>query len=303
MKKFSTFFLTILLMAVLGYIFYRGLFKHPTDSSTNKNKIEVTASFYPLYFFASQIGGDKSNVKNITPAGAEPHDYEPTTQDIAGIEKSNLLILNGGNLETWGNKIKDNLKGINITIVVAGEKITDQQIIQDPHVWLSPPLAKQEVKVILEGFLKVDSKNKNYYSINADNLLQKLDQLDQEYKQGLSSCSKRDFVTSHAAFGYLAKAYNLNQVAISGISPDEEPSAQKLAEISDFSKKNNVKYIFFENLLSPKLSETIATEVGAQTLVLDPIEGITDNDLKTGKNYITVMKDNLINLRKALECR
>jgi zinc transport system substrate-binding protein len=129
-----------------------------------------------------------------------------------------------------------------------------------------------------------------------------LDQLNAEYKAGLSSCQKKDFVTSHAAFGYLAATYGINQIAISGVSPDEEPSSQKLAEVANLVKQKDIKIIFFESLVSPKLSETIASETGAKTMVLDPIEGITSNDLKVGHTYLTVMRDNLAALQDALQC-
>lgn len=308
MKKFIAFFLGILFMAILSYVFNVGLFKHSTVVSGIKNKISVTASFYPLYFFASEIGGKYADVKNITPASAEPHDYEPTAQDIARIEKSRILILNGGKLEAWGNKIRDDLKGTNVTVVTTGDTLANQTVIeegqsrQDPHIWLSPPLAKKEVQTILEAFIKIDSKNKDYYVSNANKLTGEIDNLDNEYKSGLASCKQKDIITSHAAFGYLASHLGLTQVPISGLSPDAEPSPRQLADIADFARKNNVKYIFFESLVSPKLSETIASEVGAKTLVLDPIEGISDDNIKAGINYLTIMKNNLKNLRLALEC-
>ena len=160
-----------------------------------------------------------------------------------------------------------------------------------------------EVKTILNGFIKVDPKNKSYYYNNTNKLLSRLDGLDKEYKQGLINCNQKDIITSHAAFGYMAKTYGLNQVPISGLSPDAEPSSQQLAEITKFAKDHYLKYIFFESLVSPKLSETIANEVGAKTLVLDPIEGVSKVDIKSGKNYFTIMADNLKNLRIALECQ
>ncbi|MEO6508871.1 MAG: zinc ABC transporter substrate-binding protein, partial [Patescibacteria group bacterium] len=283
--------------------------KSITSSMSKSSKLTATTSFYPLYFFSSQIGGNKVSVKNITPSGAEPHDYEPTAQDVAFIEKSDLLVLNGGSLEAWGDKIKDNLKGTSVVIITASEGLTSQHIeeegkyIIDPHVWLDPVKAKKEIQTILNGFVKVDSQNKDYYTTNANRLLAQLDALDTKYKNGLMSCGQKDIITSHAAFGYLAKTYGLNQVPISGLSPDAEPSSKQLADVATFAKGHNVKYIFFESLVSPKLSETIANEVGAKTLVLDPIEGVSDGDMKAGKNYLTIMKDNLINLQLALECK
>lgn len=302
-KKLVLFVLGLLLVAGITFLAKGNLSKQSTS-----NKLQVTASFYPMYFFASQIGGNKVDVYNITPASAEPHDYEPTTQDIARISRSDMVVLNGGKLEAWGDKIKDQLKGTNVLIVTAGQGLADRELneggknIQDPHVWQNPLLAKKQVSVIEKGFEKIDPKDAPYFQANAKKLEGELDQLDTEFKQGLSSCQKKDFVTSHAAFGYLAAQYGINQVAISGVSPDEEPSSQKLAEITDLVKKQDIKIIFFESLVSPKLSQTIAQETGAQTMVLDPIEGLTQEDLNSGKNYLTVMRDNLSALQAALQC-
>jgi zinc transport system substrate-binding protein len=303
MNKRNLIIILVLLALVASFIFIT----KKSQTNTASNKLQITTSFYPLYFFANEIGGTKADIKNITPAGAEPHDYEPTSQEIARIENSNLLILNGG-LEAWGDKIKTNLQGKQTYIVIASEGLLTQQLeeagkkAQDPHVWLDPKLAKKEVERIKDGYIKVDPTNASYYETNAKNLENKLDKLYGEYKQGLSTCKQKDIVTSHAAFGYLAKEYGLNQVAISGLSPDAEPSSQQLADVAKFAKDHNVKYIFFESLVSPKLSETIANEIGAKTLVLDPIEGLSDDDIKQGKNYFTVMGDNLKNLQTALEC-
>lgn len=296
----------ILFIMALGYILNISLLRNSVGNNGG-NKLKVNASIYPLYFFSSQIGGDKAEVKNITPAGAEPHDYDPSTQDIAQIEDGNMLVLNGG-VEAWGNKIKDNLKGTGVKIVVAGDGLLKKELaqggekMQDPHVWLSPKLAKKEVAKITQGYMEIDPNNSDFYQVNKRNLDIELDKLDSEYKAGLVNCKNKDIITSHAAFAYFAESYGLRQVPISGLSPDEEPSAQQLAEVAKFAKQNNVKYIFFESLVSPKLSETIANEAGVKTMVLDPIEGISDDNIKQGKNYFTVMKDNLKNLQKALQC-
>lgn len=304
-RKYTVFIIGFLLIAVLIGFAY-------TNSATNNtvpsNKLQVFGSFYPMYFLAMQIGGDKADVRNITPAGSEPHDYEPSTRDIAQIEASNMLVLNGG-VEAWGGKLKDTLKGSNVEIITAGEELLTKGLteegkkIKDPHIWLDPILAKIEAKNIENGFEKIDPKNAAYFQENAKKLNAKLDQLNTDFKQGLSSCQKKDIITSHSAFAYLADAYGLRQVSISGLSPDQEPSAKQLVDIARFAKENNIKYIFFERLVSPKLSETIAGEIGAKTLVLDPIEGISDDDIRQGKNYFTVMENNLKNLKLALGCQ
>jgi zinc transport system substrate-binding protein len=274
----------------------------------SSNKIQVSASFYPLYFFATEIGGSKAEVTNITPAGAEPHEYEPTAQDIAKIENSNLLILNGGELEPWGDNIRKNIDAEKTNIIVAGEGLTTQDVVEegekitDPHVWLSPVLALQMVDKIEMGLAQADQSNASYYRSNADALKSKLSSLDTEYKKSLAVCREKNIITSHAAFGYLATTYHLNQVPITGVSPDAEPSPKELTDIAKFAKDNHVKYIFFESLVSPKLSQTIATEVGAETLVLNPLEGLTDEEISQSKDYFSEMRNNLANLKIALQC-
>ncbi len=294
-------------LVLIGFLSYALLWHKSVPQSATK--LQVAASFYPLYFFTQQIGGDKADVMNVTPAGGEPHDYEPTAGDIARIENSKLLILNGGGLEAWGDKIKQNIDPKNTLLVTAGEGLTNQQVLEngqsvtDPHVWLSPPLTEQMVDKIEAGYEQVDPSNAAYYRSNAEALKSKLVELDTEYKQGLANCSSKDIITSHAAFGYIATVYHLNQVSIAGLSPDAEPSPSQLATIAKFARDNHVKYIFFESLVSPKLSQTIATEIGAQTMVLDPIEGLTSDDIAAGKSYITEMQQNLANLKVVLQCK
>jgi zinc transport system substrate-binding protein len=307
MDKKTLIVLIALVVLVGGVVLLSKNHSHPATEQTGK--MQVSASFYPLYFFASQIGGDKADVINITPADAEPHDYEPTAADIAKIEDSKMLVLNGGHLESWGDDIQKNLAGTDVSVVVAGDDLANQQVteegetITDPHIWLSPELAEKMVDTIAAGFAKSDPSNRDYYLSNAADLKTKISKIDSDYKAGLAECKQKNIITSHAAFGYLATAYGLHQVPITGLSPDAEPSPAQLADIAQFAKNNNVKYIFFESLVSPKLSETIANEVGAKTLVLNPIEGLTPDELSAGQTYLSVMESNLANLRTALECK
>jgi zinc transport system substrate-binding protein len=300
----------IILIVLIGLLGFIGLKKLPGNLiSLQTNKLHVTASFYPLYYFASRIGGEKAIVTNITPAGQEPHDYEPLPKDIATIEDSRLLLVNGL-LEPWLANIKANLQNNNITIITTSEQLpvdvtTDENrsTQKDPHTWLSSDIAKQEVNIILQGFIKVDPGNQGTYQKNALELLSDLNELDQGYRQGLKTCANRNIITSHTAFTYLAKAYNLTQIPIAGISPDTEPSTKQLTQIAQFAKENKVKYIFFESLVSPKLSDTLSREIGAKTLVLNPLEGLTPQQISQGADYFSIMKDNLQNLRVALSCQ
>ncbi len=304
MKK--TIIVILILLVALAVIY---ILKQKEIKPISSGKTGIVASFYPLYFFSSQIGGEAVEVLNVTPAGAEPHDYEPSTSDISAIENSKLLVLNGVSFEPWGEKVKFLVKNKNVNVLEVAEGLADKEIveegekIQDPHIWLDPVLAKEVSDKILVELIKIDPQNKNYYEAQSKKLDSEFDKLDSEFKNGLKNCSTRDIITSHAAFGYLASRYNLKQVAISGLSPEIEPSARDIAEVSKFAKENNIKYIFFETLLSPKLAETIANEIGAQTLVFNPIEGLTSEEQNEGEDYFSIQRENLKNLKIALSCQ
>ncbi len=307
------------LVAVLAAVVAIGVFVYNAsreDKGANSGKLQVTASFYPMAYLAERIGGEYVSVTNLTPAGSEPHDFEPSARDIAKIQDADVLVLNGG-VEVWGNRVASQLADTNVHIVVAGEGLQTMEATEDgheeeeeehedgstdPHIWLDPVLYKQQAARVAEAFIVKDSENAGVYRANLATLSDELDALDGEYRAGLSSCVAKEFVTSHTAFAYLAVRYNLHQVAISGISPDTEPSPAELAKVADFAREHGVTHIFFETLVSPRLSETIANEVGAQTLVLNPLEGLNKEDLASGKSYLSVMRENLSNLRVALQC-
>lgn len=292
--------INISILIIIAAIAIVWLVKNRPAENQGGTKIRVVTSFYPLYFFAQQIGGDKVSVVNLTPAGTEPHDYEPTPKDIVEIEKSKLLVLNGVGLEAWGDKVTKNINQNKTLVVVAGKNIVDGAN-SDPHIWLSPQLATQMVEKIKVGLEQIDSVNTAYYEARASELKNNLSLLHTEYQKGLAGCQNKNIITSHAAFAYVGIAYGFRPVPIAGLSPDTEPSPRQLGDIVQVARKNNTKYIFFESLVSSKLSETIAREVGAQTLVLNPLEGLTPDEVAQGKDYFTEMRSNLQNLE--LACR
>lgn len=307
-------------IAVIAVVAVVSVLAARSQKRETKNKLEVTASFYSMAEFAQKVGGEKVHVTNLTPVGAEPHDFEPSPQDIAKIERSGVFIYTGAGFEPWADKIVPGLK--KVTVINVGEGIdllpaipeekeesgsheTDEphhSHATDPHFYLDPVLDQKVVKLISKKLSEVDPANRSYYEKNASDYIDELVALDEEYKAGLVNCGSRDIVTSHAAFAYLAKRYDLNQIPIAGIA-EEEPSPAKLADIAKLVKEKHIKYIFFEELVSPRLSETIAREAGAKTLVLDPIEGLTPEKKKAGKDFISLMRDNLDNLRLALDCK
>ena len=299
--------LILLIVATFLFVFRNKLV--PQVGQNSVTQLNITTSFYPLYYFTSQIAGDSAQVTNITPSGAEPHDYELMPQDLVNIGNSQLLVLNG-QLEPWASKVKSELAGKSTKIIEVSNGLINQQLqnengelAADPHVWLSPKLASQMVQTITDELITLDPSNQAQLASRSSELQAKLASLDQDYASGLANCQSRDIVTSHAAFGYLAKDYNLNQVALSGLSPDSEPSLKDLTSITQFARDHQVKYIFFESLVSPKLSETVAKEIGAKTLVLNPLEGLSVAEIAAGKDYFSIMQDNLANLRTALKCQ
>lgn len=274
-------------------------------------KVKISASFYPLAEFSKQVGGDLVDVQTITPSGVEPHEYEPTSKDVAKLYSSDLVLLNGNGIDTWSDKLVDDLQSKDIAVLriadgidsLKGDVQQEEGFELDPHFWLNPINAQKEIDLIAEELIKIDPTHQEEYNKNRQVYKGKLVELDEKYKLGLSSCKLREIVTSHNAFNYLAHQYGLSTLYILGLSTDEEPSPKTIADVSTVAKQKGIKYIFFETLLSPKISEAIASEIGAQTLVLNPIEGLTQEDLNSNKNYLSIMYDNLENLRKALECQ
>jgi len=281
------------------------------NKTSNQSLVQVVASYYPLYDFAQNVGGDKVDVTNITPAGSEPHDYDPTPQQLVTTQKATVFIYNGATMEPWVDKFLPTYSH-NVVKASNGIQLTDGEPeageaaggpVKDPHFWLDPTLAAQIVDNIKEGLNKASPANTAYFTERATAYKAKLTQLDQDYKNTLSNCQTRTIVTSHDAFTYLGNRYNLDIASIAGLSPEEEPSAAKLAELTDLVRQKNIKYVFFESLVSPKLAETIAAETGAKTATFDPIEGVSDEDQSNGKNYISIQRENLANLKTALNCQ
>jgi zinc transport system substrate-binding protein len=265
--------------------------------SCKKNeKYEICVSSYPIYDLTKKVCGDKLNVLNIVPNGVEPHEYEPTIKDRVALEDAKLFFTIGLNFEHYTKNLPQSIikKTIEVTKNIEIIKSDDSS---DPHVWLSPINAIIMLENIKNSVIEIDLENKDYYIDNFNTYKEKLINLDNLYKEGLNDIKRKDIVTSHKAFSYLCKEYNLNQISISGLSPEEEPTQQDIKRITDFIKEHDVKTIFFEELSSSKASETIANETGCQYDVLSPLEGITNET----DDYISVMENNLKKLIKALK--
>ncbi|MCD8082978.1 MAG: metal ABC transporter substrate-binding protein [Clostridiales bacterium] len=282
------------------------------DPAVASSRLRVMASFYPMYDFAVKIGGDKAQVTCMVPSGTEPHDWEPSAGDIAALEDADLFIYNGAGLEHWVDRILGTLGNQDLVVAMASSGIPlrtegshddedgETDSLYDPHVWLNPQYAKLELERIRDAYVTADPDNKAYYDANYQLYAGQFDELDRLFSDTLAPLPRKDIVVSHEAFGYLCDAYGLNQIAIDGLSPDSEPSPAKMAEIIDFVRDNEISAIFFEESGSSKTAEAIAAETGVETLVLNTLEGISDEDQRAGRDYFSVMKDNLASLTEAL---
>lgn len=277
----------------------------------------VYTSVYPMYDFAAKIGGDKIRLVNMVPEGAEPHDWEPTASDIAGLNKARVFIYNGAGLEHWAEDVHASLKSPDLTVLEASagiplleghahahghaEEGDHAHAAPDPHVWLDPQHAKVQMEAIKNVLSEADPPNRAYYEANYARYAAGLDALDQEFQTTLEPLQQRELIVSHEAFGYLCAAYGLVQVGIEGLSPDSEPDPSRMAEIIRFAKEREVKVIFFEELASPKVAETIARAIGAKTDILSPLEGLNDEQRAAGDDYFSVMRKNLAAIAAALQ--
>jgi zinc transport system substrate-binding protein len=250
-------------------------------------KSSVIAAFYPLAYAAERIGGARYHVQNLTPPGAEPHDLELTPRQIGRIVNASVVLYLSHGFQPAVSKAVQQGRGIKVD-ALAGLS----QLGNDPHVWLDPIL-----------FARIATRIGAALHRPASALVADLRKLDRTYRNGLSDCKRREIVTSHAAFGYLAARYGLDQVAITGLTPESEPSPQQLTRVVDIVRRRHATTVFFETLVSSRLAETVAREVGEHTAVLDPIEGLTPDEQKRGDDYLTLMRRNLVALRKALACR
>jgi zinc transport system substrate-binding protein len=260
-------------------------------STPANNATKVVAAFYPLAYAAEQIGGPTVDVENLTPPGAEPHDLEVSPKDVRDVQSADLVLLLGHGFQPQ----LDDAAGSSDKVV----RLLDTPGLErfpngDPHVWLDPHRYELIVRRIGD---ELDGGSRT------DRLVTRLRALDREYRTGLSRCTRHEIVTSHEAFAYLAQRYGLHQVAITGLSPEAEPSPKDLQHVVDSVRDTGATTVFFETLVSPRLAETVARESGARTAVLNPIEGLTDEQAARGDDYFSLMRANLANLRKALGCR
>lgn len=295
--------------------------------TTEDNKLNVMTSFFVLEDFARKIGGDKVEVIPIIPNGQAPHGWEPSPQDIAKLQDSDIFIYNGAGLESWTEKVLEGVDTDKTILVEAsegvelieghshnhegeeahdheGEEAHDHEREEahgmDPHVWTSPKNAIILAENIYKDFSEKDPNNQAYYEENYKKLEAELLALDAKFTETLDKAKTRDIVVSHEAYGYMVKEYNLNQIPIEGINSETEPDPKTMQKIIEFVKENKVTTIFTEPLKDSKVADTIAKETGANVAVLDPLEGLQEGESLETTDYIQLMEENLKELEKAL---
>lgn len=301
----------VLLASLLGLVV--GL--SACGKSTNKEEkkgLNIVTSFYPVYEMVKAVSGDINTVKMIQ-SGAGIHSFEPSANDIAHIEKADVFVYHSRTLESWAKNLKENLKGSSVKVIEGSEDLTldrvpglenvevtegmDEKKLYDPHSWLDPVLAGQEAQTIAKKLSEMDPDHADIYKKNADKFQKEAQGLVDKYQDKFKGLEHKTFVTQHTAFSYLANRFGLKQLGISGISPEQEPSAQKISEIQDFVKEYQVKTIFVEPKVSKKIAEVIAQATGTKIETLSPLEA----DPKNKKDMIENLDDNLETLYKALK--
>lgn len=266
----------------------------------------MAASFYPLAHFAEQVGVEHVRVEHIMPAGAEPHEYEPSPRDIRRVWEARVFVFHGAGLDPWAEKLHRELaeKGtLTVHMTEHFDLLPARGTNHDPHIWLDPLMAVKMVEVIRDALIQADPRHGDAYRRNGDDYAAGLSELHRKFEEGLRSCRLRDIIVTHDAFRYLARRYGLKSRSLAGVSPEEEPSPRKMADIVRFARQKGIRYIFYETLAGPRLAETIAREVDGETLPLNPVGGLSKEELRAGKTYISLMEENLRNLRLAMSCR
>jgi zinc transport system substrate-binding protein len=288
-----------------------------SEAPTNPGRLQVVTTLFPLYDFVRAVGGDRVQASLLLPPGVEPHGFEPKPEDMVRISKADLFVYTSPVMEPWAKKLLAGIAGGRLQTVVAGERATylsnaaghdhddhDHVSGQDPHIWLDLGNAALMVDAIAAGLVRKDPANREFYLGNAAAYKGQLTALDSRFRQGLSSCRTREFLSGgHFAFSYLARRYNLTYHSAYGISADTEPTAKTMMQLVQQLRAQRLRTIFTEELLSPRLAETIARETGAAILPLHGLHNLSKEDLARGVTFLSLMEANLKNLRIGLECR
>lgn len=302
-------------------------------TKTSDSTLTVYTTVYPLQYFAERVGGEFVQAETIYPPGADEHTFEPSQKDIIKLAEADLLVYIGLGLEGFAERSEQILKNEDVVLLAAGEQIDfekgesaqdhrdegheehahDEHVEGDdydghhdhgdidPHMWLDPIYSKQLAETIKDELIKQMPDNKEAFEENFESLIEELDGLDQSFKNLVDNVNNKQFIVSHAAYGYWENRYGLEQISVSGISSSSEPSQKQLANIIKIAENHNLKYIFFEQNINSKLTEIIQDAINGEALTLHNLSVLTDEDLKDGRDYFSIMEDNLQALKKGLK--
>jgi zinc transport system substrate-binding protein len=287
---------------------------YSAKNKTGTNKIKVVTTLFPLYDMAKNIGGNNAEVTLLLPPGVEAHSFEPKPSDIVKINEADIFIYTGKSMEPWAEDIKKSLTNKNLFIVdssqgtkmipVSAPGATTPIGPLDPHIWLDFSNAKIMVQNITQAFMAKDNIRSSFYQQNADNYSARLSQLDSEYRTPLATCQNKQIIYSgHYAFGYVASRYGLSYSSAQGPSPDSEPTASDLEKLVDQIRQNNIQYIFYEELASSKIAQTITHETNAKMLLLNAAHNVTKDQLQQNVSFFDIMENDLNNLKVGLQCQ
>lgn len=298
---------TVIIVIVLAGIFAGFNLLNSTPPSSDAT-LKVLATFYPLYDFAKNVGGDKVTVSILVPETVDVHDFDPTPSSIASVATADVLIYNGAGLEPWISSVVKASDNPNLTLVDSSTGVKLLQVLPqfqsnkqtyDPHIWLDPVLVKQQVNNILNGLIEADPADSQYFTQNAQAYQHKLDDLNAQIMTATANVKTRYFVTFHESFAYFAKEYNLTQIPIAGPF-QEEPTANDIQNVIDAIHQYHLLYVGYESLENPAVSESISSQTNATLILMNPIEGLTAEDKAAGKDYLILMQENLSNIVLAL---
>lgn len=288
------------------------------------DRLKVVTAFYPLQYVAEQVAGDRAEITTLTAPGSEPHDLELTAKQVASLSSADVVIYQKGFQASVDKAVEQaqpkNVVDVSTVVSLAASseagEHTDEHEHEgesaeehaghdhggtDPHVWLDPQNMVKISQSVSSRLSEVDAEHAATFKTQSEGLTAQLTQLDKSFEDGLKTCQRKEFITSHAAFGYLAKAYGLTQIGISGLAAESDPSPARIAEVQKLAKEHGVTTIFYETLVSPAHAKAIAGDLKLKTDVLDPLEGITDQS--KGDDYISVQRANLTALQTANGCK
>ncbi len=307
----------VLLLALAYYVIAR----QAPEKKGNEGKVKVTTTIFPLFDMARSIGGDKVETSLLLPPGMEAHSFEPSPSDIMAISQTDVFAYTGPAMEPWAEDILASQSDSSFIVVNASEGlelIGEEEVGHDeeeeeeghdhngvdPHIWLDFDKAKHIATAIGQALAQADPENSAYFAINTQAYIDGLDSLDRQYREGLADCQSRTIVYGgHYAFGYLAARYNLEYAAAQGLSPDSEPTPSDLIELVNQIRREDISTVFYEELSSPKIAETISEETGAKLVLLSAAHNLSKEDLEAGVSFFDVMEVNLDNLRLGLDCQ